>query len=147
MLQDIKQDIYQVSTEGLLQLYDNTRAKWLSVDRSIFAFSANHVKARGERWLRAAGYLPSNNTGYKIPRNATITSLTIQAKQSGSGTFRIFAIRNGVKIVLHTETLTSTDDFVDDALNVDLNAGDNLSVLLLAGQFDYPIVIVELAWR
>jgi len=136
-----------VSPEGILFFVDSTRGKNLSAERISFNFGINHVKARGKRFLYAAGGSPSNTSAFFIPRDATITAITAHADNDVSGVIQIEKVVSGTPINIHTSTLTIQDSRFDDDLNIDLDGGDRIRVYIESGQWDYPAVQVELAWR
>ena len=84
MLRDIAQSsqrLYQDSN-GILLFYDYSRSKFLSTLRESLSFGINHRNISANQWLFLTGKIPSNVVGYKIPRDATITAITIQTKKT-----------------------------------------------------------------
>lgn len=132
--------------DGVSYLYDETRSKWLSTARIVFNFGIDHRNLNTDIWMRMDGSIPSNNGGYKISRNATIVSATVQTNNTTSGSFVIR--RNGTTVDLATLTLIGEESKVTDILDVDLDEEDYLQALMQpVAKIDYPMLTVELAWR
>lgn len=134
---------------GINVFVDPTRDnKTLSVARDNIMFGINHNNITGKRWLRIAGGVVSNTSGYKLPRNATITAMTVQTENIvDEGRFNIRT--NNQMVNLHTAILTASKDIIEDELNIDVDKGDYIQMFLsvLVGQVDYPVVNIEIAWR
>lgn len=136
------------NSQGIVQYYDVGRDKLLSVDRENFAFGIDHRNIVGKRWLKIVGSVKSNMSGYKIPRNATITAITVQTKNNV--TEARFNIRvNGSPSDTYTSILSNNNETINNNLNIDINQGDYLQVFMsvLVGNVDFPVVNVEMAWR
>ncbi len=136
-------------SNGILLFLDSSRTKYLSTTREIFTFGINHSNLNSTMWLMATGRTRTISTGYKIPRNATITSVTVQTVNSVvNASFNI--LRNNVTVpTLTTLTLLNqTSDSVDN-LDKDIDKDDWLQCRLVpvSGNVDYPIITLELAWR
>ncbi len=130
---------------GVLYAYDATRAKWLSVVREKFVFGRKGNTKN--QWLNfCAGSLSSNNSGYPIPRDATIVSLSAQLDASGTANLRVR--RNDVVTNISTLTVTASLSGVDNTVDVDLAAGDWLqSYVDNASNIQDPMFVVEIAFR
>jgi len=130
---------------GIPYVYDGTRSKFLSIARMLVTFGRKGPTK--DQYLNFyAGNLVSNNSGLRIPRNATIISLSGQLDVSGSCNFRIR--KNDVGSNITTLTLSSTLGNGDITINVDLSSGDYLqSYLDCVSTVTDPVLIVELAWR
>lgn len=135
--------------EGVNLFIDPTRDnKELSISRDNILFGINHKNIIGKRWMKLASGVVSISSGYKVPRNATITAMTIQTQNIVDEAR--FNIRTNNQIEnLHTANLTISKDLIEDSLNIDINKGDYIQLFLsvLVGQVDYPVVNVEIAWR
>ncbi len=130
---------------GLLYAYDATRAKWLSVQRQTFTFGRKGNSAN--QWLAfAGGSLASNNSGYRIMRNATIVGLSGQLDASGTCDMRVR--RNDVATNIASLSLAAVTGLTDVTINVDLTATDFLQCYLEASSVvEDPMIVVEIAWR
>jgi hypothetical protein len=92
------------------------------------------------------GQPPSNLSGLRLIRNATIISLSGQLNASGTCNFRIR--KNDVATNLATLALSGVTGAGDDTINLDLTAGDFLqSYLDAAANVRTPVMMVEIAWR
>ena len=127
------------NANGILLFYDNSRSKYLSATRESFAFGINHRNITDSQWLLLTSRNRSNLTGYKIPRNATITSLTIQT-QNAVPNCVFYIRRNGVSANLTSITLTSQTSNTVDNLNIDITQNDWLQSYLQinSDNVDFP---------
>jgi len=136
-------------TNGILLFLDNSRSKYISTSRENFTFGINHANLSNTMWLMATGGVRTITSGYKIPRNATITSVTIQSENIvTNASFQI--LRNNTTIPpLTTAILLNQSSISVDNLDVDIDKDDWLQCRLVpvVGNVDYPIVVLELAWR
>ena len=130
---------------GILYTYDFAWSKWLSVQRMFLTFG-KRGKAKGQFLAFAVSDLYSNNSGYRLARNATLVSITGQLDVSGTCDIRIR--RNDVATNIATLNISSTIGNSDTALSVDLNADDYIQSYLesVSGVQD-PVVVVEVAWK
>lgn len=130
---------------GILYVYDSVRSKWLSVQRMFLTFGKKG-KTKDQFLAFGAGELYSNNSGYRLARNATIVAITGQLDASGTCDMRIR--RNDSATNIATLNISSAIGNSDTTPNVDLSANDYLQSYLesVAGAED-PVVVVELAWR
>lgn len=129
---------------GILYVYDASRSKWLSAQRMFLIFGKDG-KAKNQFLAFGAGTLYSNNSGYRLVRNATIVSIAGQLDESGICSIRIRKNDSTANIL----TLAISGMGNDNAnVNVDLNAADYLQAYLeSSGQVDDPVVVLEIAWR
>ncbi len=150
MLRDIAVPIpkFKQDINGILLFYDNSRSKYLSTSREPLTFGIDHKSINKNRWMMATATVNTNVVGYKIPRNATITSLTVQT-QNNVINCSFYIMKNNTtaiqtSIPLNNETSKSLDN-----LNIDIDANDWIQSILIvnSGQVDYPVLSIELAWR
>ena len=132
--------------DGILCIYDSTRGKWLSVQRQTFVFG--RAGTTKNQYLNfGAGSLASNNSGYRMPRNATIVGISGQLDASGTCTMNIrFNDTATNSVVL---TITGAIGAADISTNIDCGATDFLQAYLAtatAGVED-PVMFIEIAWR
>lgn len=129
---------------GILYAYDSTRSKWLSVQRMFLNFGrAGRTKNQYLDFL--AG--PSNNSGYRLARNATILSITGQL--DGVNSCDVIIRKNDVATNIVTLNISSAIGDTDTTTNVDVAANDYLQSYLStsASPAEGPMVIIEIAWR
>lgn len=112
--------------EGVF-FYDLSRSKWLSIAEKDFDFG--HDSTDGSD-LRPTGIRTTRtNTGYIVRKDATIVGLTIHG--SGNNAAKDFNIViNGVVNSTYT---TASFDFISSTLNIDISAGDILSMSSATG--------------
>jgi len=128
--------------DGILYIYDATRTKFLSVQRMFMAFGRKG-KTKNQFIDHLAG--TSNNSGYRLARNATIVSITGQVDETGSCDIRIR--KNDVSTNITSLNIASDIGDQDTTIDINLSAGDYLQSFVdsIEGVSD-PLVIVEIAW-
>ncbi len=139
----LKQD-----SNGVLLFFDNSRSKFLSASRQTYKFGIDHRTISNDRYLYAVDKIATNITGYRMPRNATITSITIQSSNN-TGTSIFYLRKNNNPInIFPTATLTA-NGITTDNLNFDINKDDwlQLFITISSGNISNPLVVLELAWR
>jgi len=149
MLRDnIRSINLSVNNEGIIQYYDINRGKILSVAREFFSFGIDHRNVIGKRWMKIVGSVKSSTSGYKMPRDATITSLTAQSQNNViEARFNIRV--NGNISDIYTASMSSTNEIIVNNLNIDINQSDYVQLFLsvLVGNIDFPTANIEIAWR
>jgi len=135
------------NSEGIILFEDTSRSKTLSITRENLAFGIKHSNISGERWLQTTSNIPTNILGYKIPRNGTITAITVQTQNMANCAFEIK--KNNAISAIHTMSLSNVSEQINDNLNIDVNLGDYIQTKLLvnSGNVDYPLLYLEIAWR
>jgi len=149
MLRDIvQQPRFKQDSNGILKFYDSNRNKYLSATRGEYSFGINHINLTHSRWMMATGGVLSNITGYKIPRDATITAISVQTKSSVADCSFNVRINNTVTNLVSVSMSGEISKVIDN-LDVDLTQNDwiQLYMTVNAGKVDYPILVIELAWR
>ena len=131
--------------DGILCVYDGTRSKWLSVQRIQLPFGT--AKQVMDQYLAfGAGSLPSNNSGYRMLRDATIVGISGQL--DASGTCDMHVRKNDVATNIATLSLSSVVGNQSTSLNIDVSQGDYLQAFLeSAAKVEDPMMVVEIAWR
>ncbi len=133
--------------EGVMLFYDNSRTRYLSASRESLHFGVDHKNILNDRYLMLISGIVSNVSGYKLYRNATITSLSVQTQNISNCIFRIRRNSNLTDII--TISLNSEISKVIDNINIDLNKDDYLQCYMnvISGNVDYPVLSIEFAWR
>lgn len=145
MLKDVFQQKHRQDVNGILYFYDINRNKWLS-NREILTFDYNHKNISKHRYLKFNSVF-TNNGGFRIIRDATITSLCVQTGSISTGTFQIQVKRGAIIIDLLSVSLNSEIGNIFDNINLDIQQSDVLIVKIISGVVDYPVVGIELSWR
>jgi len=92
------------------------------------------------------GKMPSNNSGFRIPRNATVVSMSGQLDSSGTSDMRLRSNDNAANIA--TLAIAAALGAQDNTLNVDISAGDFMQMYSdNATGVEDPMIIVEIAYR
>jgi len=132
---------------GLLLFYDTFRLKWISAARENVTFGIDHRNVSNDRWMSLISSTYSNVVGYRIPRNATITAVTVQTQNLATCSFRIR--KNNSPVNITTISLAAEAGKSNDDLDIDLTENDFLQCYLeaITGDVDFPTLLLELAWR
>jgi len=135
------------NTDGVVLFFDTTRNKMVSITRENLTFGIKHNNISGERWLQTTSNIPTNILGYKIPRDGTITAITVQTQNMANCAFE--TKKNNAISAIHTMSLSNELEQINDNLNIDVNLGDYIQTKLLvnSGNVDYPLLYLEIAWR
>jgi len=128
---------------GILYVRDTTRGKWLSLERKFLTAGRNANVSNA--YLRIDQQVPSNITGYRALRDGTITGLWAQTRANETWTFQIR--RNGTVVAIASLSIIAASGNVDTAVNVDVNAGDEIQFYASGIRIGRPVVGLEIAWR
>lgn len=131
--------------DGILYAYDSVRSKWLSVQRMFLNFGKRGLSRN--QWLAfGTGVLYSNNSGYRLARNATIVSITGQLDASGSCDIRLR--KNDVASNIASLNINTAIGNEDTSIDVNLDSSDYIQAYIENTNFvQDPVVVVEIAWR
>ncbi|WP_282118155.1 beta strand repeat-containing protein [Maribacter aquivivus] len=130
--------------DGILYIYDGTRSKWLSVDRTMVGWGRNSNNTSNE-YLRQFNGALSNQNGWRIVRNGTITAISAQSDIDQTWTFEVR--KNDATTVIASITMTGVQGNHNNTLNVDINEGDFIQAYCNGTSVDYPETLIEIAWR
>jgi len=137
-------DLFYDTDDGLCYVYDGTRSKFLTTTRMHLTFGAANADGR---YLRISG-AQAAQTGYRMPKDGTITSVTIIGA-SGNAT-KAFEIRRNNNSVapLKSFSLSSTV-YTDAAVNVNFDATDYIQVFAspVGTAVNNVVAIIEVAFR
>ena len=131
---------------GRLWVYDETRDKWLSSDR-LFAVAGRDGRAKN-LYLRLVDSQPSNLTGYRMLRNATIVAVAAQTRSIETWTLQIR--KNGDPTNLYSLAISGAPGGHVNTVDVDLNEGDLVQMFVETTAFlgiKDPFAMIEIAWR
>jgi hypothetical protein len=132
--------------KGILCVWDHVRGKWLSVDRKYVTFGRKGTSP--SMYLsHYGGSIPSNNSGIRMIRDATIISMSGQLK-TGSGDCDISVRKGNGPLNIATLTLDGVLGYGIDDLDIDVDQGEYLqSYIQTLTYTNDPMVVVEIAWR
>ncbi len=131
----------------MLCIYDGSRSKWLSVQRQWFFFGKKGLSKK--IYLSyGGGNIPSNNSGLRLGKNATIVGITGQLDQSGTCDFRIRK-NDAVADILSLNLATAVGGAdMSSSINVDVDTTDYLQCYLdNTSNVEDPVVMIEIAYR
>ncbi|SFR89764.1 hypothetical protein, partial [Maribacter stanieri] len=130
--------------DGILYIYDGTRSKWLSIDRTMVGWGRNSNNTSNE-YLRQFNGALSNQNGWRMVRNGTITAISAQSDIDQTWTFEVR--KNDATTVIASITMTGIQGNHNNTLNVDINEGDFIQAYCNGTSVDYPETLIEIAWR
>jgi len=142
MLKDVIIDRLK-TVDGITYSYDSVRSKWLSVGKNHILYGINHKNINTSRWFAVSNGIYSNNIGFQIPDNGTITRVTFQSKNPTTCEFMI--VKEPMNTIL-TLGLEGESCKLFDGLSVDFNQGDSLKCyvkIINNNTIDYPSVVLE----
>jgi hypothetical protein len=134
----------QIST-GIVYYYDESRSKWLSVDKGKSVFSINRNSVNPIQYLKING-IYCNIAGYHFSASSTITEIVCTSKRLCSGTLYIEGRRSGSSF-WNTSIVFSNELYKKTTVNTDYQENDTLHVSVIAGSFSYPSVVIEHAFK
>jgi hypothetical protein len=131
---------------GTPWMYDDNRSKWLSAGRVVFMAGRSGRIKNG--FLRTVDGQVTNLTGYRMPRDATITTISVQTRTSETWTLHIR--KNGTDTNILSVPIIASTGAHDTLIDVDLDEGDRIhffaETTTLFGIKD-PIAWIEVAWK
>jgi|GEM_PF-2298162 len=136
--------MFVADDDGLLYIFDGTRNKWLSVDRTTVGWGRNSANTTNEYLRQFNGALSSQN-GWRMIRNGTITAITAQSNINQTWTFEVR--KNDATTVVTSITMTNVQGNHNNTINIDINEGDFLQAYCNGTSIDYPEALIEIAWR
>ena len=131
--------------DDVLYIYDDTRTKFLSVDRQHVL--AHKKGAAKNIYLRVGDGIASSQTGIRMIRNATIVGLAAQTDTSETWTLEVR--KNGAAAVIASLAITAAQGDQDTTIDVNVDQGDELQFYanVPSGNVQSPVVTVQLASR
>lgn len=131
---------------GIPFVYDADRSKFVSVERELLSFGrAGNTKNQFLNF--GVGELPSNNSGFRMIRDAVITGMSGQLDAAGNCTV---AIRKNSEATNIATMAIATPVLGNQmaSLNINLNQGDSIQGFLQSvDKVEDPVALVEIAWR
>ncbi len=134
------------TVDGITYSYDSTRSKWLSVGKCHISYGINHRNIYTPRWLAVSHGIYSNNVGFKISGDSTITKVTVQSKNLTTCKFMV--TKGSENIVILTLELVSKSYDLFDSIDTDIYQGDSLKCYVEVtdnNKVDYPSIVLECA--
>ena len=124
--------------DGILYTYDATRAKWLSVDRTLLNWESA-VSALSTAYIGASGI--------RLVRDATITAITAQSGSILAAGWSIEVRKNGLTGDILTLNISGQEGNHNNSTDIDVNEGDYLRVYCNGLLVVFPQALIEIAWR
>lgn len=136
----------------LLFYYDNSRAKWLTINTDSFECGRTTAIASGTIYMRVGDATQTSTSGFRMTRNGTITAVSVQNDNTlTSGRTIEIRVNNSIsnRISL-TINPGSSGSQVSDS-NQDFNTGDLIQAVVIAGgmgsALNNIIITIEIAHR
>lgn len=132
-----------INRAGILYVYDNTRSKWLSMQRHNIIFGAK----RADGIYLNVGDFSSNMSGWPALRDGVILGITAQAS-GGFSTKEFKILKNDNPTPLLTFSLFD-HSYSNGNLNISFDSGDLIKILASSenGVSKQAIITLETAWR
>jgi len=128
---------------GIMYVYDDTRGKWLSMNRQSIMFGAKRADGC---YLNVADF-SSSTSGWPALRDGTITGITAQAS-GGYATKEFTIFENSNTIPLYNFNLAGRYHS-NGNLNIDFDANDLVKILVSShyGITHNVVINLEISWR
>lgn len=123
-------------------ILDPIRGKYLSTARPQQTFSYFGMNQKS-RYLKIGEVVGVGN-GWLMMRKATITGLTIKARNNVNFTIEI---RKNDNPALLWSINANAGQGISDMLDIDVEKGDFLQLFINGTAIDHPVAHLELAWR
>jgi hypothetical protein len=133
-----------VIIDGIQYNYDGTRAKWISNERK-FLVSGRASNNVTNSYLNVIDGIVTSDTGYRAIRNAVITGIWAQTRNSHTWTFEVR--RNKITTPVTSLSIVSARGNSSNNVNVNLEVGDEIQFYLNGTNISRPVVGIEIAWR
>jgi len=134
------------TNNNILYCYDSTRTKWLSIEKHTIVYGKKGI-TNNQYLYYYGGNIPSNLSGYRIPRDCCITSMSAQFSDLGTGTFYIRKNHDASNVI----SFDVLNDYgnSDNSINIDFNEGDIIQCYFDSSfnNIKDPMVILEFAWK
>lgn len=129
---------------GIPFIYDAGRSKFVSIERKFLTFG-RQGKSKNQYLNFGVGELPSNNSGFRMIRDAVITGLSGNLTNTGNC---VVVVRKNNEATNIASLAISTVGNQVASLNINVDRGDYLQGYVEAPvKVDDPVTVVELAWR
>lgn len=131
--------------DDVLYIYDDTRTKFLSVDRQhMVATKKGNAK---DIYLRVGEGIATSETGLRVMSNATITALAVQTDVAATWTLEVR--KNGSATVIASLAVSAAAGDEDLTIDVNVDAGDELQFYanVPTGTIKSPVAQIQLARR
>lgn len=133
-----------MGSNGILYAFDGSRGKWLSVDRTMVGWGRSNGNTSNQ-YLRQFNGSVSNNNGWRMIRDGTITGISAQSNAADSWTLEIR--KNDSSTVIASLTMTAQEGNHSNTLDIDIDEGDFLQAYCNGVSVAHPQSLIEIAWR
>ncbi len=132
--------------DGILYMYDSTRNKFLSLEKTNVAFGRPGNSRNQYLGLFGNSNFSSSASGFRVTRNSTITSIATQLNAAGTCVIEIR--KNDGTAIIASQTLTAVDGDHNITLNIDVVAGDYLQAYITNTNYvSNPLSLIEMKYR
>jgi hypothetical protein len=145
-------DLFYETDINTLYYYDDIRTKWLSVEQHILSCGRISADEEISVYMKVGDSTQNSTTGFKMIRNGTIISASIQNDNILISDRNIeIRINNSIVNKVSLDILTGQSGVSVDNYNLDFNQGDLIQVVVLPGSegsvLNNPIVNVKISFR
>lgn len=145
-------DIFYRTDINYLFYYDDTRTKWLSVEKSALSCGRANAQFNASVYMRVGDATQTSTSGFKMKRNGTILGVTIENNSvlTSNRNIEVRVNDSVVNRVLATIN-TGQSSVVINNSNLDFNQNDIIQVIAISGAsgsgLNNVIVTVNIAYR
>ena len=136
-----------MSINDILYKWDDTRSKWLSIERKTLWFGVGN-NGQKDRYLPLWGIIPALKAGVRLVRNMTLVEIALDSENAQYADYKV-AIKTNPTTWKYTKNINGTQSGQAIDINVDFNVGD-IPILKMeptSGKIDYPVVGLTFAYR
>ena len=132
-------DKYYNTALNMEMRYDSGRAKWLSVDTTIYAFGRQGITAAGSYYEAVGGLAMTATRGYMVPHNGTVVSLAYTRDDTDAATFEVeddgASLSTLASAALKGRTASLNNDFAADSVLAAKNQSGGNATTNVSGWF------------
>lgn len=122
---------------------DGVRAKWLSVSRPLIWAGRDSDRVTNNYLYAVSG--ATSATGFRMPRNGTITAITMEADTATAWTVEIR--KNDVTSAITSLASGGGHGNQSLTINIDFSQGDEIQFYCNGTNVPRPLAGIEVAWR
>lgn len=142
-------ELFFRSDLNMMFIYDETRTKWLSMERHTFVGGVERANGGTETYLQVGTADMSSTSGFVMPKNGTLLGLNIRNRVTQNDD-RTISLR-GNDVNLHSIVMpTGNNQIYDSSINEDFNQGDIIQVVFEddgTSNIRDAFVSFEVAWK
>lgn len=143
-------DLFYYNTDDNIYKYDSTRIKWLSFKSITLSLGRNSIANNISAYLGANGVTHSSITGFIMPKDGTIISISIDNsnEMTNNRTCEVRVNNSNNKAVI--DIIAGHKFNYKTDYNIDFIAGDKIQGIILPNGFDDLLnvtLVIQVAYR